>query len=131
MSEASIIPVFFSARLNKSHLVTDELRYRILKLLESNPHMSQRELATELGISLGKVNYCLRALIGKGWVKAGNFRRSTDKRAYLYLLTPKGLDEKAKVTARFLRRKLEEYEILKKEIEILKQEAAPGFAEKT
>jgi len=104
-------------------MLTDEYRYRILKLLEADPQASQRKLADQLGISLGRVNYCLKALIDKGLVKANNFRNSTNKRAYLYLLTPRGIEEKARVTARFLRVKLDEYEILKRELEELQREA--------
>lgn len=104
-------------------MLNDETRYRILKALEADPQASQRRIADELGISLGRVNYCLQALIRKGLVKADNFRNSDNKRAYLYLLTPRGIEEKARVTARFLRVKLDEYEILKREIEELQQEA--------
>lgn len=105
-------------------MLTDETRYRILKALEADPQASQRRIAHELGISLGRVNYCLQAMIKKGLVKADNFRNSANKRAYLYLLTPRGIDEKARVTARFLRVKLDEYEILKRELEELEREAA-------
>jgi EPS-associated MarR family transcriptional regulator len=105
-------------------VLTDEYRYRILKLLEADPHASQRRIADELGISLGRVNYCLQALIEKGLVKANNFRSNANKRVYLYLLTARGLEEKARVTARFLRRKLDEYETLKRELEELQREAA-------
>jgi EPS-associated MarR family transcriptional regulator len=105
-------------------VLTDEYRYRILKLLEADPQASQRRIADELGISLGRVNYCLQALIEKGLVKVNNFRGSSNKRAYLYLLTPRGIEEKATVTARFLRVKLDEYEILKRELEELQREAA-------
>jgi len=104
-------------------VLTDEYRYRILKLLEADPHASQRRIADELGISLGRVNFCLRALIEKGLVKVNNFRSSSNKRAYLYLLTPRGIEEKASVTARFLRRKLDEYEALKRELEELQRDA--------
>lgn len=107
-------------------MLTDETRYRILKLLEVEPHASQRRIADELGISLGRVNFCLQALIEKGLVKVNNFRNSANKRAYLYLLTPRGIEEKAIVTARFLRRKLDEYEALKREVEQLQQETAKG-----
>lgn len=108
-------------------MLTDETRYRILKLLEADPHASQRRISDELGISLGRVNYCINALITKGLVKANNFRNSENKRAYLYLLTPRGIEERARVTARFLRVKLDEYEILKRELEELQREAAtPG-----
>jgi len=101
----------------------DEITYKLLKTLEENPSQSQRELSKSLGISLGKLNYCLKALIDKGLVKANNFRRSDKKANYLYLLTPKGVDEKARVTMRFLQRKMDEYERLKKEIAVLQQEA--------
>lgn len=104
-------------------MLTDEYRYRILKLLEADPHASQRKIADELGISLGRVNYCLQALIERGLIKANNFRNSTNKRAYLYLLTPKGIEEKAKVTVRFLKHRLVEYEALKRELDELRREA--------
>jgi EPS-associated MarR family transcriptional regulator len=104
-------------------LLTDEYRYRILKLLEADPQASQRRIADELGISLGRVNYCLQALVEKGLVKVNNFRNSENKRAYLYLLTTRGIEEKAVVTGRFLKRKLEEYETLKRELEELQSEA--------
>ncbi len=103
-------------------MLTDEYRYKILKLLEKNPEMSQRELAKILGISLGKANYCLNALIEVGLIKVGNFRTSKNKLAYMYLLTPSGIEEKAKITLRFLTVKLNEYELLKKEISTLKRE---------
>lgn len=107
-------------------MLNDETRYRILKILEADPQASQRRIADQLGISLGRVNYCLQALIKKGLVKANNFRNSANKRAYLYLLTPRGIEEKARVTARFLRVKLDEYEILKRELEELQREATRG-----
>lgn len=97
----------------------DEIRYRVFKVLETNPRISQRELADELGISLGKVNYCLKELIKKGFVKVTNFKNSQSKRAYLYYLTPTGADEKVRVTYRFLRAKIEEFEALKAEIDQL------------
>ena len=104
-------------------MLTDEYRYRILKLLEADPKASQRRIADELGISLGRVNYCLNALIDKGLVKVNNFRNNANKRAYLYLLTPKGIEEKATTTVRFLKVKLDEYENLKRELEELQREA--------
>jgi EPS-associated MarR family transcriptional regulator len=109
--------------------LSDEYRYKILRLLENNPQMSQRDLARALSISLGKVNYCLQALIDKGLVKANNFRRSSNKVAYAYLLTPRGIEEKAKVTAQFLVRKVAEYEALEKEIEQLREYVEKGRAE--
>jgi len=105
-------------------MLTDEYRYRILKLLDSDPEMSQRQLARELDISLGRVNYCLQALIEKGFVKVGNFRNSSDKRAYLYMLTPSGIKAKAKITLKFLKVKIAEYETLRKEVSDLRREAA-------
>ena len=104
-------------------MLTDEYRYKLLRLLETNPQINQRELARALGISLGKVNYCLKALIEKGWIKARNFTNS-NKRAYMYYLTPRGFQEKARVTVRFFRRKVAEYEALRSEIETLRGEAA-------
>jgi EPS-associated MarR family transcriptional regulator len=104
-------------------MLTDEYRFKIFKLVEANPEISQRELARELGISLGKVNFCLKALIEKGLLKANNFRNSKNKISYVYKLTPKGLEEKANVTVRFLKQKMTEYESLKTEIEFLRQEA--------
>lgn len=104
-------------------MLTDEYRYRILKLLENNPSASQREIARELGVSLGRVNFCLQALVEKGLIKANNFRQNESKRAYLYYLTPKGMKEKAKVTMRFLSAKLDEYESLKREVAELQREA--------
>jgi len=103
-------------------MLTDEYRYRILKLLENNPTASQREIARELGVSLGRVNYCLQALVEAGLIIANNFRHNESKRAYLYFLTPKGMQEKAKVTVRFLKAKLDEYETLKREVAQLQRE---------
>jgi EPS-associated MarR family transcriptional regulator len=111
-----------------SPVLTDETRYRILKILEAEPQASQRRIAAELGISLGRVNYCLQALVKRGLVKANNFRNNANKRAYLYLLTPRGFEEKARVTVRFLRVKLDEYETLKRELEELQREAAAPSA---
>lgn len=105
-------------------ILSDEHRYKILKLLEGKPNMSQRQVADSLGISLGKTNYCLKALIEKGLLKAGNFRRNESKEVYAYLLTAEGLAEKARVTLRFLNHKQEEFEILQKEIEELRMEAS-------
>ena len=103
-------------------VLSDENRYQLLKVLEENPEMSQRQIAAALGVSLGKVNFCLRALIEIGSVKVSNFSRSPNKKAYVYLLTPKGIEEKAKVTLRFLAKKQNEYEELKREINELKNE---------
>jgi len=103
-------------------IINEENRYKLLKLLHENPEMNQRQIASELGLSLGKVNFCLKALIEKGLVKVGNFSRSPNKKAYAYLLTLNGMEEKAKVTFNFLERKQNEYESLKAEIEDLKKE---------
>ena len=100
----------------------DELRLRVLRALEANPELSQRQLAAELGVSLGGVNYALKALIERGFVKADNFRKSGTKVAYLYVLTPKGFAEKTSLAIVFLGRKLEEYEVLRQEIEALRGE---------
>ena len=103
---------------------TENIHFRVLRLLEANPAMNQRDLADALGVSLGKTNYCLKALLDKGMLKMQNFQNSKKKLAYAYLLTPAGIAEKAALTQRFLKRKIEEYEFLKAEIEQLKQESA-------
>ena len=94
----------------------------MLRVLEKHPHFTQRQLARELDVSLGGVNYALKRLVEKGYVKANNFRKSGTKAAYLYVLTPKGVAEKASLASAFLGRKLEEYEVLMQEIEALKSE---------
>jgi len=96
------------------------MHFRLMRLLEENPQLSQRDAARELGISLGKLNYCLRALVGKGLLKATRFKNSRNKSAYMYLLTPRGIEEKASITVEFLRAKLHEFELLRSEIERLK-----------
>lgn len=103
-------------------MLTDEYRYKILKLVESKPEISQRELAKSLGISLGKANFCLKALMNIGLLKATNFRNSQNKLAYMYLLTPSGIEEKSSITLRFLKAKMQEYELLTAEINLLRQE---------
>ena len=102
----------------------EAIQYHIFKQVQDNPEITQRELAAKTGLSLGKVNYCLKALVDKGFIKAVNFKNSKKKSAYLYKLTPRGIEEKARVTVRFLRRKQREYEELKAEIEELEREAA-------
>ena len=99
-----------------------EIHLKVLRLLEENPKVSQRELARELGISLGKANYCLKELISKGLVKVNNFKNSANKRAYLYVLTPQGIEAKSRISVRFLQQKMEEYVTLRQEIEQLKTE---------
>ena len=101
----------------------DEITYKILKAIEDNPSHSQRQLSQELGVSLGKLNYCLKALISKGWVKGSNFKNNPNKSEYLYLLTPAGMEAKTKVTLRFLKRKVREYERIKQEIADLERES--------
>lgn len=100
-----------------------EIHLKVLRHLENDPEITQRELAKKLGISLGKANYCLKALIDKGLIKAGNFKNSNNKSAYIYLLTPKGIEEKSRITIHFLKRKIEEYEQLQVEIDQLRREA--------
>ena len=101
---------------------SEETHLRVLRLLEANPQLSQRELAEALGVSLGKTNYCLKALLERGLIKIQNFRNSQNKAAYAYYLTPEGISRKTILTAGFLKRKLAEYESLKREIELLKTE---------
>ena len=104
--------------------LSDELHYLLLRELDNNPNLSQRELASIVGLSLGKTNYCLKALIDVGQVKVDNFAKSKSKLNYAYVLTPKGLREKAAVTLRFLKEKQKQYEALEKEISDLRREAA-------
>ena len=103
-------------------MLTEEYSYKILKLVSADAEISQRELAKALGISLGKTNYCLKALIEKGIIKVSNFKNSKNKLAYMYLITPRGIEEKTKITLKFFRNKMLEYESLKKEIEVLHKE---------
>jgi EPS-associated MarR family transcriptional regulator len=103
-------------------MLTDEYRAKILKKLEEDPRISQRDLARELGISLGRANFCLRALMEKGLIKANNFKNNRNKKAYMYYLTPRGMAEKARATASFLERKVAEYEALQREIANLKRD---------
>jgi EPS-associated MarR family transcriptional regulator len=100
----------------------EDTYFRLMRLLEANPDLTQRELAQHLGISVGGLHYCLKALMHKGWVKMQNFARAKNKFGYVYVLTPSGIAEKAEITHRFLKRKMEEYEVLKEEIEALKAE---------
>lgn len=100
-------------------MLPDELRYQLLRTLERNPEMTQRQIAKELDLSLGKVNYCLKALLDKGWIIASNFKSSERKMTYAYYLTPLGIEEKATVTVRFLKRKIKEHEEVQRVIEEL------------
>ncbi len=104
-------------------MLDETTHYVLLKTLEENPGLSQRDLAKKLGVSLGKVNFCLKALVEKGSLKINNFRNSDNKLAYAYLLTPSGVEQKARLTVRFLRNKVQEYERLRAEIEELQREA--------
>ena len=104
-------------------LVPDSSILRVLRLLDASPRLTQRDMARELDVSLGKANYCLRALTAKGFVKVQNFRNSTNKRGYLYLLTPEGVAAKANLTRHFLARKREEYDALRLEVERLQRES--------
>ena len=110
--------------MTKDLSLHDETHLKVLRVLESTPNINQRKLAESLGVSLGKTNFCLNALLDKGLVKMENFRTSTRKLNYAYLLTPSGIAEKAALTNRFLKRKMEEYDALKAEIELLEQEAS-------
>ena len=101
----------------------DQVHFDLLRKFEANPEYTQRELSKEMGISLGKVNYCIKKLVGKGWVKLTNFSHNPNKVSYIYLLTPKGIEEKTRLTFSFLKIKMEEYEMLKNEISKLKQDA--------
>jgi len=103
-------------------MVDQELEYRALKILEQQPDLTQRQLAEELGVSLGKTHYLVKSLIDVGWVKLDNFQRSDNKWGYAYLLTPMGIVEKAAITARFLVRKQREYTQLQQEITELQEE---------
>ncbi len=111
----------------------DETHFRVMRILQDNPDLTQRELAQELGISVGGLNYCLNALIDKGFVKVSNFQQSKNKFKYVYLLTPQGFAEKVSMTSRFLKRKMDEYDALKGEIEALKVEVDQhkGIGQKT
>jgi EPS-associated MarR family transcriptional regulator len=99
-----------------------ETYLKVMRLLQENPDLTQRELAEQLGMSVGSVNYCLKALMEKGWVKMKNFIHSKNKFGYVYVLTPTGIAERAELTSKFLARKVAEYETLKSEIEVLKAE---------
>ncbi len=109
--------------LSNKHNIESEEVLKVLREIAITPEMTQRELSSRLGISLGKVNFLVNALIQKGLIKAHNFKNSNNKKAYLYYLTPRGFEEKAKITYRFLRRKIQEFEQLETEIRLLKKEA--------
>jgi EPS-associated MarR family transcriptional regulator len=116
---------------SKRTKLQEDTHFRVLRVLQENPEMSQRELAAAVGVSVGGIHYVLNALIEKGLVKLGNFTAAEDKRRYAYILTPKGLSEKAEITRRFLARKIEEYEALKAEIEDVQGEFGPKHLNKS
>lgn len=112
---------------SKRTKLQEDTHFRVLRLLQENPEMSQRELAEAVGVSVGGIHYVLNALIDKGLVKLGNFTAAEGKRRYAYILTAKGISEKAAITRRFLARKMEEYDALKAEIDELSQELNGEF----
>jgi len=113
-------------------MLDETTHYGLLKTLEENPGLSQRDLAKKLGVSLGKINFCLNALVAKGSLKINNFRNSNNKLAYAYLLTPSGVEQKARMTVQFLKCKVQEYERLRAEIAELQREAEQkGLLENT
>ena len=111
--------------------IQEDTHFRILRILQENPDLTQRELAEKLGMSVGGLNYCLNSLIDKGLVKMQNFSNSKNKFKYVYLLTPMGIAEKVALTTRFFSRKMEEYEALKLEIEALKSQVGAPIQDKT
>jgi len=115
-----------SAMTTQHERVREDVQFRILRLLQDDPELSQRDLARAVGISTGGVHYLLTALLDKGLLKLGNFTAAADKRRYAYVLTPKGLSQKAALTQRFLARKRAEYRALKEEIEALEREMGVG-----
>ena len=128
MAVASLI---FDSQLFFLHLMNQkDIHLDLLRKLEVNPEYTQRELSQEMGVSLGKVNYCMKKLIEKGWIKLSNFSHNPNKVGYIYLLTPKGIEQKTKLTILFLKRKIEEFEILKDEISELKLESEKMNTEK-
>tara|TARA_B100000795_G_scaffold157821_1_gene118522 strand:- start:12494 stop:12817 length:324 start_codon:yes stop_codon:yes gene_type:complete len=101
----------------------DEIHLDLLRRIEKNPQYTQRALSKDMGVSLGKINYCVKKLIEKGWVKANNFRNNPNKFNYTYLLTPKGIESKGQLTVSFLHLKIKEYELLKSEISQLQNDS--------
>jgi EPS-associated MarR family transcriptional regulator len=113
--------------VEKTNLEKEEV-LQVLREIKSDPEMTQRDLSVKLGISLGKINFIMKALIHRGFIKVDNFKKSDNKSTYLYYLTPRGAEEKARITYRFLKRKMKEYEHLEQEIRMLKQEVGEGQA---
>ena len=121
--DTAVACLIFYSQLFFQHLMNQkDIRLDLLRRLEINPEYTQRELSQEMGVSLGKVNYCMKKLIEKGLVKITNFKQNPNKMSYSYILTSRGIEEKTKLTFSFLKRKMTEYEILKKEINELKLE---------
>lgn len=118
---AVAFPLFYFS-INNS-MSKDQVQFDLLRRLEENPESTQRQLSKEMGISLGKVNYCINKLVQKGWIKLSNFNHNPNKVGYIYLLTPKGIEEKTRLTFSFLKIKVQEYESLKQEIIALKKDA--------
>ena len=106
----------------KKKRVESEEMLILMRVIDENPQMTQRDLSSRMGLSLGKINFLIKSLIEKGFIKADNFKNSNNKISYLYLLTPAGIEEKTRITCRFLKRKMEEYEKLENEIRHLKKE---------
>jgi EPS-associated MarR family transcriptional regulator len=113
---------------SRQAMLQEDTYFRVMRILQENPDLTQRELSKKLGISVGGLNYCLKALMEKGLVKMRNFANSKNKFGYVYVITPNGVAEKAAITHRFLQRKIDEYEALKAEIEALKAEAGEDQA---
>ena len=109
--------------MTKNTSLHEEIHLKVLRMVQANPDIQQRDMAKALGVSLGKTNFCVNALISKGLLKMNNFRNNKNKLSYVYLLTPKGMAEKAVLTGRFLIRKKEEYELLKAEFDLLQRQA--------
>jgi EPS-associated MarR family transcriptional regulator len=118
---------FFSIMTSRRSKIQEDTYFRVLRILQERPDVTQREIAQLLGVSTGGLNYCLKALIDKGWVKVYNFSESRNKFGYVYLLTPSGIAEKAALAGRFLQRKLLEYESMRVEIESLRDDVVTGF----
>ena len=116
--------LIFDFQLFFLHLVNNkDIHLDLLRKLEVNPKYTQRELSQEMGVSLGKINYCMKKLIEKGWIKLSNFSHNPNKASYIYLLTPKGIEQKSRLTTSFIKTKIEEFEMLRDEISKLKLDA--------
>ena len=123
MQDVAVACLIFNFLLLPALMNNQDIRLDLLRKLESNPEFTQRELSREMGVSLGKVNYCMKKLTEKGLIKLTNFTHNPNKMGYAYLLTPSGIEEKSRLTFSFLKRKIVEYEVLKKEINALKLES--------